>query len=59
MSLSRYMDSLAVRGERERVFTEYKACANDAYLDPEFAAEMEQWDASDDAADLDDSGRFM
>jgi len=52
LSLSAYMEKQARHAERELILADYRACANEAYQDPEFVAEMREWDEMDDGIDL-------
>lgn len=56
LSLSAYLEKEALRSQREHILAEYRACAVEAYQDPAFVAEMQEWDDMDDGVDFDDDG---
>ncbi|MCL2317341.1 MAG: hypothetical protein FWC46_09705 [Actinomycetia bacterium] len=56
LSLSGYLDKMVRRAEREQIFADYRAAAEEAYQDPAFAAEMKEWDETDDGVPFDDDG---
>ena len=56
LSMSAYLDLVAFRLWRDRAIEEYKAAALEAYKDPAFVAEMQEWDDADDGIEFDDDG---
>jgi len=54
LSLTAYLERQARRVERELILADYRACAVEAYKDPEFLAEMREWDEMDDGVDFAD-----
>ena len=56
VSLNGYLMDVARQAERERIFAEYRAAAAEAYKDPAFIAEMQEWDEADDGIEFDDDG---
>ena len=56
LSLSGYLDRVVRRAEREQIFAEFREERRLAYLDPQFLAEMQEWDEADDGIEFDDDG---
>jgi len=54
LSLNRYLDEVARKADRERIFAEYRASFLEACKDPEFVAELLEWDEMDDGIEFDD-----
>ena len=54
VSLARYLDKIARRGEKERIFAEFRASEIEAYKDPAYVAEILEWDEMDDGIEFDD-----
>jgi len=54
LSLTAYLEKQARRAERDLILADYRACAIEAYKDPEFIAEMREWDEMDDGIDFAD-----
>ena len=59
LSLTAYLEKQARRAERDLILADYRACAIEAYKDPEFIAEMREWDEMDDGIDFSDSGEAV
>ena len=55
LSLTAYLEKQARRAERELILADYRACAIEAYKDPEFVAEMREWDEMDDGIEFADN----
>jgi len=56
LSLARYLDRMARRAEREKIFAEFRAERLEAYKDPEFVRELLEWDNMDTGIEFDDDG---
>lgn len=59
LSLTAYLEKQARRAERELILADYRACAMEAYKDPDFQAEMREWDEMDDGIDFPDEGTVL
>ena len=56
LSLARYLDRMARRAEREKIYAEFRAERLEAYKDPEFVRELLEWDNMDTGIEFDDDG---
>jgi len=56
LSLTGYLERMARRAERERVFAEFRANMLQAHQDPELVREMREWDEMDDGIEFNDGG---
>jgi len=54
ISLTRYLERVAQRAEREKVFAEFRTNMLEAHKDPAFVAEVQEWDEMDDGIRFDD-----
>jgi len=56
MSLARYLDRMARRAEREKIFAEFRAGFLEDCKNPEFVRELLEWDEMDTGIEFDDDG---
>jgi len=56
LSLSAFMDGMVRRAERQKIFAEFRTALVEAFADPAYRAEMQEWEEADDGVDFDDDG---